>query len=72
MLDFLKNRDDCFRQTLLIVLFSLALFYIRHILMTIINDDLYNTTTGLTTIEFFIRNFNGVGRIFCNGMALHG
>ncbi len=40
MLDFLKNRDDCFRQTLLIVLFSLALFYIRHILMTIINDDL--------------------------------
>jgi hypothetical protein len=40
--------------------------------MTIINDDLYNTTTGLTTIEFFIRNFNGVGRIFCNGMAWHG
>ena len=69
MLDFLKNRDDCFRQTLLIVLFSLALFYIRHIPMTIINDDLYNTTTGLTTIEFFMHNFKGVGRIFCNGMA---
>lgn len=68
-MDFLKNRNDCFPQTLLIVLFSFIVLCIRHIPMIIINDDLYNTTSGLTGVEFFFNNFNGVGRIFCNGMA---